>query len=120
MLVYFYTYCYSHLFPAVGQWSISSFLTVIDPNLMCPELRPAPMNGELSYNSVDGETNNRVVNTVATYTCNPGYMLTGEATRLCLANAKWSGSEQTCPRMLPNDLLCVVIVQPHPFSCLLW
>ncbi len=32
----------------------------------------------------------------ATYTCNPGYTLTGDMTRTCQANGMWSSSEPAC------------------------
>ena len=36
----------------------------------------------------------------ATYSCNTGYNLTGNSTRTCQANRRWSGSAPTCSRML--------------------
>ena len=42
------------------------------------------MNSETTYNSV------------ATYTCNDGYILNGNATRTCLETGLWSGSVPTC------------------------
>ena len=41
----------------------------------------------------------------ATYTCNPGYNLTGDATRMCQSDGMWSDSPPTCPRKLPNRQL---------------
>ena len=49
-----------------------------------------------------GLTNGRVMvgatvfESVATYTCNNGYNLNGDDTRLCLGKGFWSGSEQAC------------------------
>ncbi len=36
----------------------------------------------------------------ATYTCNTGYMLTGDTTRTCGAGGQWSSSAPTCNRKL--------------------
>ncbi len=36
----------------------------------------------------------------ATYTCNPGLSLNGEATRTCEETGAWSGSAPTCDGML--------------------
>lgn len=33
---------------------------------------------------------------VATYSCNTGYGLSGPATRTCLSNGEWSSSAPTC------------------------
>ena len=34
----------------------------------------------------------------ATYSCNPGYELLGDRTRVCLSTGVWSGSAPTCKR----------------------
>ncbi len=39
---------------------------------------------------------NRPVDTVATYTCNPGFTLTGNSTRTCGSDGVWSGSDPMC------------------------
>ena len=45
----------------------------------------------------------------ATYSCNIGYILVGNSTRLCQATGQWSGSAPTCHGMLflPNMYACV-------------
>ena len=40
-----------------------------------------------------------VLNSVATYSCNTGYTLTGDATRTCQGNSTWSGAIPTCVGM---------------------
>ncbi len=61
---------------------------------VCSDLS-APTNGEsISYNA--GTMNNRPVNTVATYTCNDGYVLMGDATRTCQSDGDWSSTAPTC------------------------
>ena len=59
---------------------------------VCPDLTP-PTSGAVSYNPVGS----RLLNTVATYRCNTGYVLTGgTTTRTCQSDRTWSGSEPTC------------------------
>ena len=56
----------------------------------CPALTN-PDNGVVSGTSNTFES-------IATYTCNEGYTLTGDMTRFCQANEMWSGSDPTCDR----------------------
>ncbi len=37
-----------------------------------------------------------LVGTVATYTCNTGYTLNGDTTRVCVSGGNWNGSAPTC------------------------
>ena len=61
----------------------------------------APING---YMSCNGE---HVTDTVCTFTCEPGYNLTGPATRSCLGDHTWSGVETTCPPLQCTALAMV-------------
>ncbi len=63
----------------------------------CSDLT-APTNGIISYNAETMDT--RPVNTVATFTCNTGDMVTGDMTRTCGAGGMWSGTDPTCTRKL--------------------
>ncbi len=45
--------------------------------------------------------------TVANYSCDTGYMLTGDVIRVCEVNGDWSGSEPTCDSMLSSLVHCV-------------
>lgn len=47
-------------------------------------------NGTTSY------TNGQAYNSVASFSCNSGYVLSSSATRTCQANNTWSGSQPTC------------------------
>ncbi len=60
----------------------------------CPVLTP-PTNGTLS-------TTSRDYLTVVTYSCDTGYVLTGNSgsARTCKATGLWSGEVETCPREL--------------------
>ena len=51
-----------------------------------------PADGQVSH------TAGTTFRQTATYTCNKGFNLVGDSTRMCQA-AKWSGSEPTCQRM---------------------
>ena len=48
-----------------------------------------PANGEVFVM-------NTIYNSVATYSCNTGYNLTGDDMRRCLESGFWSGSEPSC------------------------
>lgn len=50
---------------------------------------PAPVKGEVSLTAT-------VFESVATYSCFPGYTLQGNATRECGADAQWTGQAPTC------------------------
>lgn len=39
---------------------------------------------------------------MAKYTCNHGYILYGEITRICDYNGKWTGKAPTCQRKHPD------------------
>lgn len=49
----------------------------------------APTNGMVDVPSTG-------FSSVATYSCDPGYLLVGDATRTCQNDSMWSGSEPTC------------------------
>ena len=55
---------------------------------------PDPANGQV--NTTAGTTFGQT----ATYSCNTGYNLVGNSTRMCQATGVWSGSAPTCERML--------------------
>ena len=48
-----------------------------------------PGNGVVSFTAT-------TYNSVATYSCNTGYTLTGDDMRTCQSSGVWSGSEPTC------------------------
>ena len=64
--------------------SLNHFASEID----CGSLDD-PTNGEVS---VSGTT----LNSVATYSCNTGYTLTGDDMRTCLESGLWSGNVPSC------------------------
>ena len=67
-------------------------------SLDCPSLT-APTNGDVSYTTTTYQS-------VATYTCNLGYTLNGDATQNCGADGTWSGSEPTCQII---GLKCIIV-----------
>ena len=77
LLVCIYIYIYIYIFPS----------TVVD----CRDLT-APANGRVDH--PDGTT----FGETATYSCNTGYNLVGNSTRMCEAAGVWSGSEPACER----------------------
>ena len=48
------------------------------------------MNGQVNH------PNGTTFGQTATYSCNTGYNLVGDSTRMCQADGMWSGSEPTC------------------------
>ena len=52
-----------------------------------------PANGQVSH------TSGTTFGQTATYSCNTGYNLVGDSTRICQATGQWSGSAPTCQRM---------------------
>ena len=38
------------------------------------------------------------------FTCNPGYVLTGSETRFCHHDRSWSGNESVCSRGIATDI----------------
>ena len=68
-------------------WSLVS--TAVD----CGVLRN-PVNGQVN------DTNGTIFGQTATYSCNTGYNLVGNSTRMCQADGLWTGSAPSCERML--------------------
>ena len=58
----------------------------------CPELDDT-INGMVEWNSLS-------LGSVANYTCDPGFILVGDRTRICGSNGIWSGMAPTCERKL--------------------
>ena len=52
----------------------------------------APDNGGVTYTNNGATTYQEV----ATFTCDPGYDLTGDTTRTCEASGSWGGASPTC------------------------
>ena len=72
--------------------------------IMCPEL-PAIENGMVSWSGLSPGG-------VATYTCDDGFILVGDPTRICRDDGTWSGEEPTCERKLlsPLHVYCCTII----------
>ena len=64
--------------------------------IMCPPL-PEIDNGMVEVSSL-------FPGGVATYTCDPGFILVGDSTRICRDTGTWSGEEPTCERKLLSPL----------------
>ncbi len=51
----------------------------------------SPVNGKVWFSSTS-------INSIAKYTCNSGYTLSGSVYRKCLSTGEWYGSAPTCKR----------------------
>ena len=51
----------------------------------------APEDGSVAFTTTTFES-------VATYTCNPGYFITGGTVRVCLHDGYWTGTDPSCHR----------------------
>ena len=69
-----------------------------------------PANGQVSH------TAGTVFGQTATYSCNAGYNLVGDSTRICHATGVWSGSAPTCQGMLLLELEYYACIHSHCLS----
>ena len=76
------------------KWLYGSVFTIEHIRTPCETLT-WPRSGMVSY-SKNGTVNNIPVGTVATYSCDPGHIVTGDMTRTCQSNGSWDGSDPTC------------------------
>ena len=51
---------------------------------------------------------------LATYSCNTGYELRGDSTRLCQASGTWSGDQPSCD-VIGNTRKCLAILIIMPY-----
>ena len=71
-----------------------------ESNIVCNDVT-LPENGTVSYSeNRDHGNGTRRIGTIATYSCNTGYILIGGITRTCQSAANdsgaWSGQDLTC------------------------
>ena len=65
-----------------------------------------PTNGQVNH------TAGTTFGQTATYSCDTGYNLVGDGTRICQAGGVWSGSEPNCQGMLLLEYMFQVKVHP--------
>ena len=60
----------------------------------------------------------QVTNEICTFSCNPGYNLTGVEERVCLPNGSWSGTDVMCPALQCPELETTfnVLIVPSCFA----
>ncbi len=97
--------------------SVSGVESFIECTCFCTGIcfdLPSLTNGMISYLGA-GFTNNRCIFSGATYSCNPGFTLTGgDTTRTCVSGRIWSGSPPTCKGLF-CDLLLVQASEASPY-----
>ena len=102
-----------------GEWSLLTvkhtpccicniFLTAVD----CGDLSQ-PSNGQISIPAT-------TLGSMATYSCDPGYTLDGNASRICGSDGQWSGSQPSCSgewslltvkhKLLSPCCICVIAI----------
>jgi hypothetical protein len=82
--------------------SVVEVVIADDDVALCPHLQ-APADGAVRYND-------RVVDSVAQYTCDEGFSLVGDDSRTCQFDSTWSGEEPTCQR--DEDVCTVELEEP--------
>ena len=77
---------------------------------LCEFLNLSIDNNECTMGTDNCEQN--CTNTVGSYncSCNTGYNLTGNATRICQSNGYWNGSAPNCSRKLSLAQVEILIV----------
>ena len=87
--VEFHAYAYATVYPSnilrISCIDSLPHLTVVD----CGNLTN-PTNGQVNH------TAGTTFGQTATYSCDTGYTLEGDNSRICQADGMWSGSEPTC------------------------
>ena len=68
--------------------SFSLFALLTFPVVVCPELTN-PDNGQVDLSGMN-------IGSLANYSCNSGYNLTGSELRMCMADGSWSGQDPVC------------------------
>jgi len=63
--------------------------------VVCPSLT-GPNNGVMTCSLGDDEV--PTYGDTCTFTCNPGYEVTGSDSKACQSDGSWSGSETMCRR----------------------
>ena len=105
--------CYSGL--KLGQHHVTMYVLTLSTGVDCTcGTLSDPVNGQVSHPS--GTTFGQT----ATYTCDEGYILMGDITRMCQATRMWSGSEPSCQCeflatvVLKECLSCGLLSPPPP------
>ena len=80
------------LFSSANYQAIYKYVSLLSIVVDCGALSD-PANGQVNTTGTTFEQ-------TATYSCNTGYNLVGDSTRMCQATANWSGSAPMCERML--------------------
>ena len=88
-----------------SQYNYACFDDCKSCAVRCLSLPPL-LNGMIAYNSPASFREN----TVATYSCNYGYLLIGESTRTCQSDITWSNTAPYCIGKLTDSVINASIV----------
>ena len=78
---------------------VHSYILYFHYIVQCTSLS-SPTNGSISCNS----TGVSYYEDQCSFSCDPGYQLTGSSSRQCLSNGSWSGSDVTCDILYCDNL----------------
>lgn len=84
---------YKHIKLSIVTYLVSKYFSGCIP----PD---SPLNGEVAINGMKTEAR-------LSYSCNPGYEISGESERKCLASGNWSAGEPKCERKWYIKLLAI-------------
>ena len=76
----------------IRSYSIQIIIVSIFCNIVQCTSLSSPTNGNISCNSTDVSR----YEDQCSFSCDPGYELTGSSSRQCLSSGSWSGSDVTC------------------------
>ena len=101
------SFCYSMHYTA---FLVSKFPSIFHYILADCGALDNPTNGQVSFNGT-------LFGSIATYMCNAGFDLIGNAQRMCQASGDWSGDEPVCQSQCKTNMCVGLYYQFFTYSC---